>query len=409
MSDPRNATADEFNQHDSELMQRPYEFFDRVRESGCPVAHSKELGGFYYTTNYAATRRVYDDFRTFSSSDGTALPKQPLPLYPIDLDPPAQTRHRKVLNPIFTPEAVKQHKARFEEVINELIDGFVGRGEAELQEDLVRPTLATIIIPFLGVPMEDRDKLAHWLDYLTRRRADDPETCARYGEELGAYLLEFIALRRNSPPREDLMQVLIDADVNGEKLTDMELLGTATLVLFGGLDTTSAALGKALWYLIENPEDARKLLEGEMDFDVALHEFVRVASPIQGLRRTVTKDTVLEGCPLKAGDFVMAMNGAANHDPDQFSDPDEVRFDRAPRNEHEHLGFGGGAHICLGQHFAKLLMRTLITAVLTRLPDLEIAPGFEPEYAVGESRVLKKLPVRFRVPADAETATVSAA
>ena len=388
--DPRH-----FSMHDSTLMQDPYPYYGELRRQGCPVAHSEELGGFYFTTTYAGTRRVYDDFRTFSSADGTALPKQPLPLYPIDLDPPQQTRMRKILNPLFLPEAVVRYRPRMAEVINGLIDGFAGKGEAELQEELVRPTLATIILPFLGVPMSDREMLAHKLDYLTRRRADDPETCARYGEELGAYLLELIAQRRAAPAQDDIMQVLIDARVDGEPLTDTEILGTATLVLFGGLDTTSAALGLALWHLIENPDIARQLLDGEIDFPRALHEYVRYASPIQGLRRTVARDTVLEGCPLRAGDFVMAMNGAANHDPSRFPNPHEVRFDRPIGSEHDHLGFGGGAHICLGQHFAKTLMETLIRSVLTRLSGLRIADGFAPEFAVGESRVLKSLPVRF--------------
>ena len=152
----------------------------------------------------------------------------------------------------------------------------------------------------------------------------------------------------------------------------------------------------ALWYLIEHPGDRARLLTGEVDFPNALHEFVRYTSPIQGLRRTVTRDTELEGCPLKAGDYVMAMNGAANHDPGKFPEPDEVRFDRPIGNEHDHLGFGGGAHICIGKHFAKTLMETLIRAIFDRLPDLRIQPDFQPAFAVGESRVLKTLPVTFR-------------
>jgi cytochrome P450 len=396
MADVKDYAAEEFSQHDRTLMQRPYDFYDKVRDTGCPVARSEQLGGFWYTTNYAATRRVYDDFRTFSSADGTALPKQPLPLYPIDLDPPQQTRMRKLLNPIFLPDAIRKYRPRFGAIITELLDTIAPAGEAELQEQLVRPTLATVIMPFLGVPRADWETLAHKLDFLTRMRVEDPETCGRYGAELSDYLYEFATRRRGSPPEDDLMQILIDARINDEALTDEEIVGIATLVLFGGLDTTSAVVGTALWHLIEHPDDRERLLSGAVDFPKALHEFVRYASPIQGLRRTVTRDTELEGCPLKAGDFVMAMNGAANHDPGKFPEPDAVRFDRPIGNEHDHLGFGGGAHICIGQHFAKTLMETLIRAVFARLPDLRIKPGFQPKFAVGESRVLKTLPVTFR-------------
>lgn len=191
------------------------------------------------------------------------------------------------------------------------------------------------------------------------------------------------------------MQTLLDCRIGGEPLTDDEILGVATLILFGGLDTTSAALGEALLHLIRHPDDAKRLLDGEIGFKAALDEFVRFASPIQGLRRTVKVDTVLEGCPLKAGDFIMAMNGAANHDPAKFGHPDQIDLDRAVRNEHDHLGFGGGAHICIGQHFARLLMETVIRLVFARLPNLRVKEGFHPLYAVGESRVLQHLPVRF--------------
>lgn len=396
MADVKDYAVEEFSQHDRALMQRPYDFYDKVRETGCPVARSEQLGGFWYTTNYAATRRVYDDFRTFSSADGTALPKQPLALYPIDLDPPQQTRMRKLLNPIFLPDAIQKYRPRFEAIITELLDGIVPTGEAELQEQLVRPTLATVIMPFLGVPRDDWDTLAHKIDFLTRMRVEDPETCGQYGLELSQYLYEFASRRRLSPPEDDLMQTLIDARINGEALTDDEIVGIATLVLFGGLDTTSAVAGMSLWYLIEHPAERAKLLNGEIDFPTALQEFVRYASPIQGLRRTVTRDTELEGCPLKAGDYIMAMNGAANHDPGHFADPDEVRFDREVRTEHDHLGFGGGAHICIGQHFAKALLEMMIRSIFDRLPDIRIRSDFQPVFAVGEARTLKTLPVTFR-------------
>jgi len=396
MADVKDYAVEEFSQHDRALMQRPYDFYDKVRSGGCPVARSEQLGGFWYTTNYAATRRVYDDFRTFSSADGTALPKQPLALYPIDLDPPQQTRMRKLLNPIFLPDAIQKYRPRFEAIITELLDAIAPTGEAELQEQLVRPTLATVIMPFLGVPRDDWDTLSFKIDFLTRMRVEDPETCGQYGLELSQYLYEFAARRRQSPPEDDLMQTLIDARIGDEALTDDEIVGIATLVLFGGLDTTSAVAGMSLWYLIEHPEERARLLNNEIDFPTALQEFVRYASPIQGLRRTVTRDTELEGCPLKAGDYVMAMNGAANHDPGHFADPNEVRFDRPVRTEHDHLGFGGGAHICIGQHFAKVLLEMMIRSIFDRLPDLQIRSDFQPDFAVGESRVLKTLPVTFR-------------
>ena len=393
MLDDVDRLASTFSMHDAERMQDPVPFFNAVRAK-CPVAHSDQLGGFYFVTSYKGARKVYDDFRTFSSADGTALPKQPLPLYPIDLDPPLQTKYRKLLNPLFLPDAIGKYQPRMQQVIDELIDDFIERGRADLQVDLIRPMLAILVLPFLGTPLSDRAMLAHKMDFLTRHRADDPETCEQYGRELAEYVIALIAKRRASPPQDDIMQVLLEARIDGAPLTDMEILGVATLVLFGGLDTTSGALGEAFHHLAQHPEDGRRLMSGEVSFPRAIDEFVRYASPVQTLRRTVTHDTELEGCPLKAGDFVMSMNVAGNHDPAQFEEPDTIRIDRN-LGPHDHLGFGAGAHICLGQHYARTLMETVIRSVLTRMPDFRLPEDFAPSYAVGESRVMKLLPVEF--------------
>lgn len=394
MDDQTKAEASAFTIHDVESMQNPMPFYERMRGK-CPVQHSDQLGGFYFTTDFETTKRVYDDFRIFSSAEGTALPKQPLPLYPIDLDPPIQTKYRKLLNPLFLPEAVEVMKPRIQAVIDELFEGFIDKGEAELQEDLIRPMLSGVVLPFLGIPMSDRPLLHGKLDYLTRHRADDPEGCARIGEELGAYLIAHTNKRRASEPRDDILQIIIDTEINGAKLTDLEILGVLTLVLFGGLDTTSAALGEGLYHLARHPEDAERLRKGEIPWRQALDEFVRYASPIQGLRRTVACPVNLGGVDLKPGDYIFAMNGAGNRDPQQFDQPDRVDLDRQMEIPHGHLGFGAGAHICIGQHFARGMMELVITSILTRIPDFNVAPDFRPEYAVGESRVMRHLPVTF--------------
>lgn len=386
--------ASGFNYHDEAQMQAPVPFYQEMQKK-CPVAHSDQLGGFYFATSFKAAKKVYDDFRTFSSADGTALPKQPLPLYPVDMDPPHQTKLRRILNPLFLPEAMDGYRPQMQKVVDEFIDQFIEDGFVEIQEQFVRPTLSAVVLPFLGVPMADRDMLAVRLDYLTRHRADDPEGCARKGEEIGKYLLDLTARRRQSPPQDDILQVILDARVDGEPLTDIEILGILTLVLFGGLDTTSGTMGEAFLHLARNPRDRERLLSGEVPYKKAIEEFVRYASPVQGLRRTVTRDVEIEGCPLKAGDFIMAMNGGGNHDPEQFENPGQIIIDRDMDAPHGHLGFGAGAHICLGQHFARTLIECMIETVLTRMPDLRAPEDFQPVYAVGESRVMKTLPLHF--------------
>ena len=392
MREPSAVDATAFSFHDAELMQDPVPFYDEMRRK-CPVAHSDQHGGFYFVTNFVGAKRVYDEYLSFSSKDGTALPKQPLPLYPADLDPPEQLRLRRLLNPFFVVEAAATHAADVKEVVERLIDAFIDKGEAELQRDLIHPTLSGIVLPFMGAPMSDLPMLSSKIHHLTRHRADDPDGCARIGEELGAYLLEITDRRRREEPKQDILQTLVDAKIEGKPLSDMEILDTLTLILFGGLDTTSAALTEGFLHLSRNPSDADRLRSGEVPWRSAIEEFVRFASPVQGLRRTVAKEVELEGRVLSPGDFVFAMNGAANRDPDRFSEPNRIIIDRQMDG---HLGFGAGAHICLGQHFARTLMEVVLKTTLTRIPDLSTPGDFAPEYAVGESRVMKTLPIRFK-------------
>jgi cytochrome P450 len=241
MDEHAKAAAKAFSFHDAALMQNPVPFYDEIRGK-CPVAHSDQLGGFYFVTTFVGAKRVYDDYKTFSSTDGTALPKQPLPLYPIDLDPPEQTRLRKLLNPLFIRDAAASHANDIQTVVDGLIDSFIADGEAELQSQFIHPTLSGVVLPFLGVPMADLPMLSEKVDYLVRHRADDAEGCAKIGVELGEYLLALTERRRAETPRNDILQTLVDGEIGGRPLTEMEILGVLTLTLFGGLDTTSAAL-----------------------------------------------------------------------------------------------------------------------------------------------------------------------
>jgi cytochrome P450 len=149
---------------------------------------------------------------------------------------------------------------------------------------------------------------------------------------------------------------------------------------------------ESLLFLARNPQEKQRLLSGERDWPTAIEEFIRYTSPIQGLRRTLTRDTELDGQALKVGDWMFALHGAANRDPAVFAEPDRCLLDRSPN---PHLSFGAGAHICLGRNLARLEIEVLLRAVLTRLPDYDTVAGFEPAYLAGEARGMKSLPVRF--------------
>jgi len=378
--------------HASEAQMRdPHPMYDSFRRQ-CPVGRSEQYGGFYVASTYDTVKRVFEDYSHFSSTEGVGIPPHPYKMFPIDLDPPLQTRFRRVLNPRFTPEAVATQAGKIESEIHRLIDAFIERGSADLAAELVRPLLPAIVLPYLGVPTQDQPQVSAWIDYMTRGRANDMAGVAKAGESIGAYLMGLVMQRRSQPPVDDLVGTLLTAEVEGKPLSDEDIFRVILITLFGGLDTTSAVMLESLLFLARNPAEKEKLRAGERDWTVAIEEFVRYTSPIQGLRRTVAKDTELDGQALKKGDWVFGLHGSANRDESHFARGNECLLDRAPN---QHLGFGAGAHICLGRNLARLEIRLLLQIVLQRIGDYSAEPGFEPDYLAGEARGMKSLPVRF--------------
>lgn len=392
MSDTEvKSLAQKFDHASPEQMNCPYQMYQAFR-SQCPVGRSENYGGFYFAARYETVKKIFDNYATFSSSDGVGIPPHPYKMFPIDLDPPQQVKFRRILNKRFSPEGVAPKRSQIEAEVKRLIDAFANAGEADLAAQLVRPLLPAIVLPLLGVPLEDREQMSAWIEYLTRGRASDIQGVMKAGEEIGRYLMTLVAKRRALPPVDDVLGQLLESEIDGDRLSDEEIYRTLLIILFGGLDTTSAVMLESLLYLARNPEEKRRLLDGEHQWPVAIEEFVRFTSPIQGLRRTLLEDSELEGQPLKKGDWVFGLHGSANRDEAVFKDAEACQLDRSPN---PHIGFGSGAHICLGRNLARLEIEILLKAVLTRIGDYRVADGFEPEYLVGEARGMKQLPVRF--------------
>lgn len=386
-------TETEFNHHNPEIMQDPHALYAKVRSGGCPLAHSPELGGFYFPTTYEGVKRVFSDFRTFSSAEGAGLPDQLVRLLPVDLDPPQHTRWRRVLNRFFTVEAAEADRPRVQAIADELIDAFAARGHADAVNELTRPFLAMTMLPVLGVPIQDLRMLSDKLLWMVHNRMIDFDGwVVRYGE-VAEYLTGLVARRRTEEPRDDLLQCLIEEEFDGRMLTDTEGYQVLLLTLFGALDSTSSAMSGSLFHLGRNPRDKERLASGEVPWAVALEEFLRFTTPIVALRRTTTRETELDGGTVPAGAFVLACNGAANRDPAKFPDPDEIVIDRAEAGDH--MTFGAGGHVCIGRHYARVMLQTCLATMLRRLPDFTVPADFQPEYTPSEARALKTLPILF--------------
>lgn len=383
--------VEQFDHTSSEQMNQPYAMYQAFR-SQCPVGRSAQHGGFFVASRYETVKKIFEDYSAFSSTSGVAIPDHPYRMFPIDLDPPLQAKFRRILNRKFTVESVATKQAEIQGVIDRLIDGFIASGEADLAAQLVRPLLPTIVLPMLGAPLESQQQISEWIELMTRGRATDMEGVAKAGEAIAGVLMMQIARRRGMPPIDDVLGMLLESQIDGKPFSDEDIYRTLLIILFGGLDTTSAVMLESLLYLARNPQTRQQLVAGELDWPTAIEEFIRYTSPIQGLRRTVAGDVELEGASMKAGDRILGLHGSANRDGSVFPQPDQCLLDRKPN---PHISFGAGAHVCLGRNLARLEIEILLKTVLARLGDYHVATAFEPEYLVGEARGMKQLPVRF--------------
>lgn len=390
VSPPGGAAS--FSHHDAPAMQDPYPFYADVRRQ-CPVARSEELGGFYLAVDHAGAKRILSDYRHFSSTSGVALPSMGTTMYPVDLDPPLQTKFRKVLNRYFSIDAATERRPEFERIVDGLIDAFVETGAADIANALTRPAINAIMLPIIGVPADDRAVFSAAIDFMSNARTSDREKLVQTTRYVGGYLIAMAAAARaRGGSGAAFVDFVVREPIDGAMLTDEDIGKVLLVVLFGALDTTHATLNEAILHLSRTPTDRDRLANDAALWPNAIEEFVRFASPIQMLRRTATGDIEFGGRSLKAGDPVFGVIAAGNRDPSVFHDPDACVMSRDTR---DHLGFGAGAHVCLGRNFARVIIAVTLTAVLKRLPDLAAAPDFKPSYSAGEGRRMKSLPMTF--------------
>ena len=382
----------QFSHHDPDYMNEPFEFYRSLREK-CPVAHTEEHDGVWLLSRYEDVFPALLDYKTYSSADGTAIPRQKIfPMYPIDQDPPEQVALRKVLNPLFEGKYIRSLEEDIRTATHQLIDSFIEAGECDIASQLCRELPPIIALKLIGVGDDASDMMRRCIYTMTHVRGTDIEAADKAGDELAMYLFQLIQGRRQSEPQDDVMSVLMDAEINGSKLDDEYILRTLAILLFGGLDTSTAVMIQALYHLSEHPEEKERLLAGPDLWDSAVEEFVRFTSPVQGLKRQLKQPVHLYGKDMPEGDDVWLMFASANRDEEKFPQADKCILDRSPN---KHVAFGAGAHKCIGLHLGRAFVKILLQIVLDRLPDYKVVEGFEPDYAVGETRGIVSLPVTF--------------
>jgi cytochrome P450 len=315
------------------------------------------------------------------------------PLIPLQIDPPKHVKYRRILDPLFAPKQMAVLEADIVALVDELVSKFVGRGSCDLHEEFAVPLPCRVFLRLLGLPYSDIDLFLSIKDDIIRPPGDEVEQTERR-RKAGAAVYEYFTAvleQRRAAPTEDVLSDIINSELDGERLTDEEVLDIAYLFLIAGLDTVTDSLDCFFALLAQEPEHRRLIVEDESLIPSAVEELLRWESPVPAVPRRTTQDIEIAGCPIPAGEAVMLLLGSANTDHDAHPGLENLDL---TRNPNPHLAFGGGVHRCLGSHLARLELRVALREFHRIIPDYALAPGTELEYTPG-LRSLHTLPLVF--------------
>jgi cholest-4-en-3-one 26-monooxygenase len=378
----------------------PHDQFDLLRREDPVHWHPEPDGpGFWAITKHADVRTISHDWETYSSELGaTFIPTQDeevlaqLRLTILNQDPPRHNRARRLVSKAFTPRMIAQLVEEIERRAAAVVDAVIDRGECDFVEDIAAQVPVQMICEMIGLESEQWPRMFEISNDVIGAR-DDPEyahvdTEAASGEIFA--LCDAVAEDRRANPRDDLMTALVQAEIDGERLDNMELnLFFITLVVAGN-ETTRNLINHSLLALVEHPEAAERLRQQPELWDSAVEEMLRWGSSIHNFRRTVTTDTVLRGVELSAGDKVVMYYASANRDEDVFDSPHTFDITRTP-NDHVTFG-GGGVHYCLGASLARAEIKATMRQVVERLPGIQLA-GPPERLASDFVNGIKRMPV----------------
>ncbi|MGE3327571.1 MAG: cytochrome P450, partial [Acidimicrobiia bacterium] len=303
-----------------------------------------------------------------------------------------QQEYRKMVLNWFNPGHARSMKPRIEQICTELIDDFIERGEADLSFELFTALPAIVTLEMLDWESTRWREWVGWVHGLIHDSAHDPEAGAAAVGHLFANIANEIEKRRGKLGT-DLFSDMMRTEVRGQVLTDEQLRDFALLVLLGGMDTTAGTTGNTCVLIDQDPALRQQLIDEIDHMPKAIEEFLRIAGPGGGLYRRVARDTEFHGEELRKDDRVLMMYWAANRDPKMFPDPDKVDIHRT---NNRHMAFGMGPHRCLGSHHARLMLSTMLTQIMTRLPDFKINyDGLERFEDCGSVYAIRYLPVTF--------------
>jgi cholest-4-en-3-one 26-monooxygenase len=341
--------------------------------------HWDEAAGVWGVARYDDLREVEGQPTIFSNAGGIRPDTGPTGMM-IDLDEPAHLRRRRLVSKGFTPSRVRDQEARIVEIVDSLLDLVCERGEMDFVGDFAAWLPLIIIGDALGVEPGDRPTLLKWSDDLMRGQGSADEHLLDEMMEAftgyTAFAEDAIASRRGCP-RDDLMSVLVDAEIDGDQLTKDEIIAESLLILIGGDETTRHVITGGLYQLLANRSQWELLREDRSLVPGAVEESLRWVSPIKNMARTATQDVELRGKHIEAGQKLLMLYPSANRDENHFADAQTFDITRSPN---DHVAFGFGPHFCLGAPLARLELRIAFERILERFPDIHLVAHDEPAH-----------------------------
>lgn len=358
----------------------------------CPVAHSDAHGGFWVVTRYEDVLRTAQDWETFSSELGITVPSPPrqMKILPVTIDPPLQREFKRLINAHFTPAKVGPWEEPTRQLVNNLIDGFIEKGECDFMKGFARPLPGLVFFDLaLHAPVAELEQVNEWATLASQPHVPEAMDSVM---KLAGWIGEFVEQRRKEGPRGDVVDAVMNAEIEGRPIKPEEVIGTIQLLVLGGLETTAGVLGAAMLRFCQQPEIPALLRAQPELIGRAVEELLRLDGSFVCIGRTARHDTEIDGHQIKEGERVIMSWASANRDEAEFGEPDAFDLDRT-RNRH--IAFGAGPHRCVGSNLARMTLRVAFEEIVRRLDDIKLVPGADVEFHSTFNRAPLSAPITF--------------
>lgn len=375
----------------------PFEYYEALRDEAIatdtPIGWSEKYGGFWVCVGYEETRQIFHDTESFSNL-GTTFPGYATPggrdVMLAGMDEPAHKKYRRLVQAPFSPTQAAAIGKMVRDDLGHQIDAFINEGRADICEVLTREVPGRVTAMLLGLPADDGSRYRRWVHAVASQSITDPEGAAPHLKEMDEHFANILEERRANPG-DDVLSLIMESEVDGERLTDEEIYDFFIILLIGGIDNTVFLLSDMMWRLAWDKELRRRLARHPEMHETAADEFIRYFAPGNS-GRIVTKRIELGGVTMEPGQHLFPVLAVVNRDPVAFASPDTFDPQRSPNR---HLSLGLGIHRCLGAHLLRAETAVVLGEFLKRVPEFELDPDRKSVYQPGQVGGFVNVPIVF--------------